>query len=244
MSDDKSQSLPLRDGATAWLEIAGLLVLAALAPTVLAAWGPRIDMHVQSQAARVPDVVQVVLSGAVLLAYCVLCAGRDPSPRQTLGLQSRLGWRVLPAGVFLALCAFAAAAAILLTFQRFFGAPATASRDAALEAFRRIPLGRALTMAVWAGFYEEIVARGFLIDRLRKGLEFSGLGDKRWLPTVMGAWLFALGHAYQGPVGVAQTFAAGLLFSLATRLDSGVLVAIVAHVLVDAGSFLMLRYGE
>ena len=227
----------------AWVDVAGVVVVAALAPSMVSMLRPRAALAPSAPGAgAVPDLWQVMLSGALMLAYVWARSSRDASPRHTLGLQSRRGVWALPIGVGVALLAFAAAAVILLSFQALVGEGAMAGRDAALEGFKRIPLAQALCMAAWAGVYEEIVARGFLADRLRKGLAYSGVVGKPWLPVVLGAWLFALGHVYQGPVGVVQTFAAGLLFSWATRLDSGVLVAIVAHVVVDAGSFLMLRY--
>lgn len=237
MSDAPQDSLPLDNQGSAWLQVAGLVVVAMLAPSALAVVLPA------SHTPGVPGLWQVLLSGVVLLAYAAWCVRADASPRASLGLASRLGWRALPLGVVIALVAFVAAALILSCVQFLMpDGGAMERREQALDAFRSIPLPRALLMALWAGIYEEIVARGFLLDRLRKGLAYSGVPTTWWLPVVLGAWLFALGHVYQGPVGVAQTFAAGLLFSLATRLDSGVVAAMVAHVIVDGGSFLMLRY--
>lgn len=231
------QAEPPKPGA--WADVAGLLVLAMLAPSlasyVIAHAGPP----------GVPDLGQVAFGGGLLVGYAWWRARGDRDPVATLGLRSGLGAYAILFGVFFALGIFLMAGIVQRGFELFGGAKALEHQDQSLDAFRAIPLHIALPMALCAGVYEEIVARGFLLDRLRKGLAYSGAPKGEWLPVLLGAWLFGLGHAYQGPIGVVKTFVAGLIFSFAASLDrGGVRVAIVAHVLVDSGSFLLLRYAE
>lgn len=72
-----------------------------------------------------------------------------------------------------------------------------------------------LAVTVVIGFYEEVLARGFLLNRCRVLL--SGV----LLPVLLSATLFGLGHLYQGWYGVLQTTLIGVVFaSLMVRWGS------------------------
>jgi membrane protease YdiL (CAAX protease family) len=98
----------------------------------------------------------------------------------------------------------------------------------------RIPLGWALGIAVFAGVYEEILFRGFVLGRLR--VVFGRLAPRARdaLAVLVSAALFALGHGYQGGLGLAQTFAAGVVLAALTVWRGTLWSAIVAHVAIDA----------
>jgi membrane protease YdiL (CAAX protease family) len=122
-----------------------------------------------------------------------------------------LGWAlVLLVGAFLLL----AAAGLLLDFL-----PEEARRRLAggfrwrLEDARLLPLAAGFSLIT--GYREELFFRAYLLTRLRQaglppaaGVAASGL-------------LFACGHAYQGPIGLAVALALGLYFAAAfTRLHN------------------------
>jgi uncharacterized protein len=88
---------------------------------------------------------------------------------------------------------------------------------------------------VWvtAAFFEELVFRGFLLNRLE-----ILLGSGRTsvaLACVIGATLFGLMHAYQGPFGILMTGIIGLVFSVAYFAFGRRLWAlIIAHGLINS----------
>jgi membrane protease YdiL (CAAX protease family) len=88
---------------------------------------------------------------------------------------------------------------------------------------------------------EEFLYRGFAFAVFREVA-----GGSAGLAVILSSALFALGHAYQGLQGVANTFVLGMLLA-ATRAWSGSLVPpILAHLVVDlvaglAGPRLMAR---
>lgn len=82
-------------------------------------------------------------------------------------------------------------------------------------------------LAVFAGFGEEVVFRGFLLAVLT-----PALGDV-WLALVVSSLAFGVLHAYQGPLGMLRTATLGGLLGVSVVLDGSLWPAIVVHVLVD-----------
>lgn len=82
-----------------------------------------------------------------------------------------------------------------------------------------------------AGLGEELLWRGFLMDRLER---LGGLRGKVWLVLVVQAVLFGLPHLYQGWGGVIVTGMVGLLLGWVRIMQRGNLWAVViAHAAVD-----------
>jgi membrane protease YdiL (CAAX protease family) len=93
-------------------------------------------------------------------------------------------------------------------------------------------LTEALVFAALVGtvsLCEELVYRGFVFAVFRQ------LGGGSAAAAIVGSsCLFALGHAYQGRRGVANTFVLGLLLAGARSWSESLLPPIMAHLAVDA----------
>ena len=85
---------------------------------------------------------------------------------------------------------------------------------------------------VTAAFFEEIVFRGFLLDRL---LRLTGTGRAAALFAIVAqAMIFGALHFYQGITGILFTAAAGALFALFYILQGrNIWVQVAVHGLVD-----------
>ncbi|ULQ55707.1 CPBP family intramembrane metalloprotease [Flavihumibacter rivuli] len=97
-----------------------------------------------------------------------------------------------------------------------------------------------MMLSIWitAAFCEEVVFRGFILERIKV------LTGKNWLAILLSAVAFALIHLYQGPSGITITFLAGILFGwLFIRTGYNLWVCIIAHGLVDS-LFLFLVYSN
>jgi CAAX protease family protein len=94
---------------------------------------------------------------------------------------------------------------------------------------------------IGAGFYEEFMFRGFLMQGLAM---FFGGSRVSWIVAcvVQGA-LFGTEHAYQNPLGIAITGTLGVLLGLLV-LTSGrnLWPAIIAHGLFDASRFVLFYF--
>ena len=107
---------------------------------------------------------------------------------------------------------FAVAGGGQLLVMKFVDASVDLSRFAVLHQNVTMLVVSLITVWVTAAFFEEIVYRGFLLDRL---LTISGPG---WINAVfmslLHAVLFGLLHFYQGPLGVITTGLVGFVFGL------------------------------
>lgn len=84
-----------------------------------------------------------------------------------------------------------------------------------------------------AAFIEEMLARGYLLNRL-VDLIGSNRTSAWWLAAVLQGLLFGLGHAYQGVVGIVMTGLVGVAFGSIYLLGSRNLwPCIILHGLVD-----------
>ena len=94
---------------------------------------------------------------------------------------------------------------------------------------------------IGAGFYEEFMFRGFLMQGLAM---LFGAGRSAWIVACLlqGA-LFGIAHAYQNPLGIAITGTLGVLMGLLV-LASGrnLWPVIIGHGLFDASRFVLFYF--
>jgi len=117
------------------------------------------------------------------------------------------------------------------------------SRFAALQGNLVLTLIVVFYVLIGAGFYEEFMFRGFLMQSLAM---FFGGSRAAWsVALIIQGILFGASHAYQNPLGMLITGVLGILLGL-TVLWSGknLWIAIIAHGLYDASrSVLFYFYG-
>jgi len=82
-------------------------------------------------------------------------------------------------------------------------------------------------LSVSAALFEEICFRGFIISRLKR------LSGSYLIGALAGSLAFALGHLYQGTMGIIITFIYGMLFAGLYIARKSVFPCIVAHFLQD-----------
>jgi uncharacterized protein len=136
--------------------------------------------------------------------------------------------------------ALAAAVAIIVWFQvgglvlKWLGFPSVATDD-----IIKLATANPASLALWivavawvaAGFGEEVLYRGFLLDRLQR---LPGIAGRLWLAVGIQALAFGLPHAYQGASGMILTTVVGLFFGwLRTKTAWNLWPLIIAHALVD-----------
>jgi uncharacterized protein len=90
-------------------------------------------------------------------------------------------------------------------------------------------------VAISAGVTEEILYRGFLTYVLLTSFPALGI----WLSIFVAAFLFGLGHLYQGISGVLRTFILGLILSMVYLATGTLLLCIIIHMLIDLAGTLL-----
>lgn len=226
--------------AAALLDALVIALAVLLAPFALRA----LPLGALPAAYRLP--ASVVLLGILLGGVAFVRSGRTPTDGTPtdgrLAAFGLTGERPLLAdvvlGVGIAAGILAANALLLLTFSKLQPqafAEASEARESSIEALAAVPLPLALGTSLFAGVYEELVFRGFFLGRLR-----AALPERTAIVVLLQAFVFAIGHGWQGPIGVVQSFVVGLLFG-ALAAWRGVRVGIAAHATIDAASFVLLH---
>ena len=107
-----------------------------------------------------------------------------------------------------------------------------------------LPLFLMVVPSIWlfAGFGEEFLYRGYLLNRIAQIL---GGSRAAWVVAVIGqAAAFGLAHFYQGPVGMFPIFVGGLLSgTVSVAWGRNLWPVMVAHGLVDTLGFTFLYLG-
>lgn len=93
-----------------------------------------------------------------------------------------------------------------------------------------------------AAFGEELIARGFILDRLADAL---GGSRAAWILGAVGQGvIFGLAHWFQGPAGMVTVTVIGVLFGWAyLRAGRNLWVTIITHGLVDTVSLTAIYFG-
>lgn len=97
------------------------------------------------------------------------------------------------------------------------------------------PLVLTALLMLLVGLYEEIAARGLLLQRLA-----TAIGGNLYAAAVLSSLLFALGHFYQGVFGVVQTALFGFVLALSVIRFGSLWPAILAHAAINTVSIVLL----
>jgi len=191
---------------------------------------------------ELPQLLTLALQGLLVLASIQLLLRRRQQRWRELGLVAPTA-HDLGRGVVALLCVFGlnAALSLLLGWLSPAGLEDHQQRliDVASLLTGDLPIAAVAASMLFVGFYEELLARGFLLDRCRILLG----GD--WGPVLLSSLLFGLGHAYQGWMGILQTAMVGVVLAAFTLRWGTLWPAIFAHALLNTVSLALLReFGE
>lgn len=184
------------------------------------------------------------LPGAgLLIAGCTLLIRRHGLRWRNLGLRFTGSRRAL---AFQTLALLAALYAALIALAAITGEPAGGQPDLGmfrdLEGNWRLFLLALLVVWTAAAFGEEMIFRGFLLDRIARLL--SG-GAAAWrAAAILQGVIFGLSHLYQGPAGMWLTGVMGVIFGLAYLMNGRTLLPLIfAHGLIDTLSLTRMFLG-
>lgn len=185
--------------------------------------------------------------GTIMVAGSLALSWRDEDKLRTFGLRAPTHRKqnvfveiaigigsVFVMYAFVLLFTFAAMALLSTSAME----NAAKSKEQAVGEFAKIPIVVSLLIATCAGIWEELAFRGFLFSRIRSLFrvpeERPRPRGRLLLSILLCSFFFALGHGYQGPIGLIQTFVAGFALAVLTAWRGSIVAAIAAHVCVDA----------
>lgn len=171
-----------------------------------------------------------VLIGLVSLASVglVLCARRQ-SPA-SIGLGKPPAGRTLVGALAAVPACYIAVFATVGIYVAVAGIDIQGMAEEREKFFEMVPdlsIGTVLMITVFVGLHEEILFRGFVLSRL------SVLFGRPVIAVFASGIVFGLLHFYQGPIGVAQTTAVGLVLAGVVVLTRTLWPAILAHAAFD-----------
>ncbi len=223
---------------TAWLDI-GLVILGVAAATfmmgVVVGSISAIGVEIEERMLNISLLpFQALLFSAVVLS---VTKSRRLSWR-SLGLTLR-GWSPdyflgLAAGASCFVAWFVSAVLIFALWQE--GADQLAKNaESVMDMFPPIHPALLVGLMVIVAVYEELVFRGFLLMRLRRGL------GSWWLAVIVCSALFAAPHAMdQQAVAVIPLFFIGCALSLFTIWRKSLIPAIIGHAIFNAGNVILI----
>lgn len=192
-------------------------------------------------------ILSALVIGTLMLLAVLRFVQRDASWRESLGLEpfrfkSVLAWSLLG---FLGTYAVNIVLTSVYVAARGDLEAVAARRAGWLGMLADLPVELIFPLAAFAGFWEEIVFRGFLLGRLRAAMPKRETRDARLardaLAVVLTAVLFGGGHGYQGLLGLGQTTVAGLVLGTLVVWRQSIWPAIGAHLAIDALGLLLLQ---
>lgn len=169
----------------------------------------------------------IMFRDLALVALVTFFLWRNGEPR------SRIGWSARGAGkeVILGAALFpplSLAMAVVDRVAKALGLTAPAALPAAMlpgRTYGELVLAGLLTLVVAVA--EETIFRGYLLLRL------ESITRSPTAAVLVSAIIFALGHGYEGPAGVATIGFAGLMFAVVYRWRRSLVAPITMHFLQD-----------
>src|SRR5437763_9562162 len=216
-----------------WRYLLDLIVLVAVTFLLDAVLGAFIPAPINLQKGFVFDAIGKLLLVGVVWGLVRLRGETLPD----IGLKRPVSWsRTFVIGI-----GFAAIVFIAIYVSEKAGFRRDLSKFKAVQGNLELMLFGVFYASIGAGFYEEFMFRGFLMQGLAM---LFGAGRGAWIVAcvIQGALLGAA-HAYQNPLGMAITGTLGLLMGVIV-LASGrnLWPVIIGHGLYDASRFVLFYF--
>lgn len=173
--------------------------------------------------------VNILLGVLTLASIAALLYVRRQSPT-TVGL-GRPAWpRAAVASILAVPACYAVVIPAVGIYLVLSGTDMEAMVQERAEFFEIVPdlsIGTLLSFAFFVGLHEEILFRGFVLTRLSTLMRSTPAG------VILSAVIFGALHGYQGPIGVIQTTAVGLVFGVVVAVTRSVWPAVISHGIFD-----------
>jgi membrane protease YdiL (CAAX protease family) len=193
-----------------------------------------LGLEIAAEAIYTPKSMELrfVFGGTIQMLEVLIACGLIWLRRERLadiGLRRPKSWlRTFGIGISIAALVFAG-----IYFSEKAGFHRDLSRFSALQGNLELTIYTVFYVLIGAGFYEEFMFRGFLMQGLAM---FFGGNRRAWIAAcVIQGVLFGASHAYQNPLGMLITGTLGILLAiLVFACGRNLWPAIIAHGLFDA----------
>jgi membrane protease YdiL (CAAX protease family) len=171
--------------------------------------------------------VATILRDLALLSLVLFFLWRNRERLRAIGWTSRQVWREIAWGVGLFIPVFFGAA-YLESLLKSAGLSTPARPLPSLQAPDKAgDIALAILLVLVVAVAEESIFRGYLI------LRFERISQSVALAVVLSAFIFSLGHGYEGSAGVVTVGTIGLVFALVYRWRNSLVAPMTMHFLQD-----------
>lgn len=169
-----------------------------------------------------------ILRDLGLVALILYFAWRNRESLRDLGLRWKgRAWREIGLGLVLFVPFFYVTSWVEHLFVSLGLSVPKESNPIAVPASTATEIALGTLLVVVVAFSEELIFRGYLIDRFRG----SGLGTTG--AVILSTVVFALGHGYEGTAGVATVGVMGLIFAVVYLWRRSLTTSMTLHFLQD-----------
>jgi membrane protease YdiL (CAAX protease family) len=169
-----------------------------------------------------------ILRDLALVALILLFLWRNREPIRRIGWTAGGGWREVAIGIILAPVIFYAAGYLDQALQSAgLSGPSNTQQPGVLEAVGAGQLVLAFVLVVVVAIAEETIFRGYLM------LRFKGIWHSPALAIVLSAFVFSLGHGYEGTAGVITVGLMGAAFAIIYQWRGSLVAPMILHFIQD-----------
>ncbi len=169
----------------------------------------------------------IMLRDLALVCLILFFLWRNGESRDRIGWNFRNGWKEAALGIVLFLPFFGGVACLELALKRA-GLTAPATPLPSFLTAKDLPqMLLALALVTIVAVSEETIFRGYLL--LRLGATIRSMGAA----VIASSLIFALGHGYEGTVGLATVAVMGIVLALVYLWRGSLVAPMVIHFLQD-----------
>lgn len=180
--------------------------------------------------------ISIILRDLALVSLILFFLWRNGEHVTAIGWTFRNRGKEIGVGLFLFIPVFAGAAALELALQVLGLSTPSKPLPSFLAPTGMGEMGLALALVAVVAVAEETIFRGYLLLRLKAVTRSTAMA------TVLSAGIFALGHGYEGPAGVATVGVMGFVLALIYLWRRSLLAPVVIHFLQDFVSIILLPF--
>ncbi len=171
--------------------------------------------------------VSTIARDLALLSLILFFIWRNREPIRQLGWTFKHGWRDIVLGIALSIPVFFSAGFLESILIRLgFTVPSTPT-PSYLTAVDTAQVLLATLLVTVVAVTEETIFRGYLM------LRFKGITASSAVAVVLSAFIFSLGHGYEGSAGVVTVGAMGAVFALVYLWRKSLVAPMMMHFVQD-----------
>lgn len=180
--------------------------------------------------------IATILRDLALVSLILFFIWRNGEPIRAIGWTSKNLWKDIALGIGLFIPLFFGADWLESILQQAGLSVPSTPLPSFLDATNRLDTALAFVLVIVVAIAEETLFRGYLI------LRFKAITASSTVAVLLAAFIFSLGHGYEGSAGVVTVGTMGLIWGLVYLWRQSLVAPIVMHFLQDFISIILVPW--